>query len=253
MKTAFIIGALALLVSAGAGFSAETGRRAFIGTNLNYYTPEKFTSAEGCSLLYADNFDDQELSGLWEKAGSLEFYEINRQIKIPVRTLKMEPKEGSLLFKKSVDCRINGVRLTVDMTLPTNNTELSSALLFFPEKAAIGPDGLPAEFIRYYKRAQMEMVEAREAGEPVRLIYARNQKTESGAPHTYVLQLDAKNVSLTLDGKSVFSGAHDVRIMDNVRCGLWVATKGTSHSGGNVAFDNFILETVFAAEEPQGQ
>ncbi|MFH0921273.1 MAG: hypothetical protein V1913_13050 [Fibrobacterota bacterium] len=251
MKTDSMIAVLAVLLTASFAFAEGAGKRNFIGTNLNYITPESYTPAEGCSLVFYDNFDDNKFNDSWEKFGSLDYYAVNRQVKVPVRTLKMEPKEGSLLQKKSVDCRVNPVRLTVDATLPTRNNEISSAILFFPEEAAIDNQGLPETFVRYFKRSQMEMVEAKEKNQPLRLLYARNNKTESGAPRRCVLQIDAKNISLAIDDKPVFSGPHDMRNIMSVRSGLWTSTKGTSHSGGNIVFDNFILESVTADEEPK--
>jgi hypothetical protein len=223
--------------------SPGPGKRGFIGTQMDYHAPSNYIPDSSWSLIYFDSFDDETLSPLWTMYGSLEYYVVGRSLRVPVRSLKRSPKAGSLTLNKPFAISDKPVRLSLNETIPSRNPELSSALFFCPPDAKFDADWLPDSYLRYYKRSQVELVEVKIKDEPVRLVWARNQKVTGGENRRLVFEIDSKTFSLTDNDSTVFSLKNPGPGLKNAIAGLWVSTKGISESGGNIIFDNFLLET----------
>jgi hypothetical protein len=132
----------------------------------------------------------------------------------------------------------------VDQTIPSGNPELSSAVFFCPPDARFDAEGTPDSYLRYYKRSQVELVEVKEKDGASKLVWARNQKVDGGEERHLIFELDGKNFTLTVGDSAIFSLKNPLPGLKNAVAGVWVSTKGVSESGGNIIFDNFLIETL---------
>jgi hypothetical protein len=230
--------------------SPGPGKRGFIGTPMGYHTPSVYTPDSTRTLIYFDSFDEENLGPVWIRSGNLEYYVVGRSLRVPVRTLKRSPKAGSITLNKPFAVAAQTVRFALDQSIPSRNPELSSAVFFCPPDAKFDADGLPDSYLRYYKRSQVELVEVKEKDESSKLMWARNQKVSGGEDRQLVFEIDAKNFSLSAGDSTVFSIKNPLPSLKNAMAGVWVSTKGVSESGGNVIFDNFLLETLRGEPAP---
>jgi hypothetical protein len=224
--------------------SAPAGKRSFIGTQMGYQAASSYAPDSARSLIYYDPFDGQALNPAWEKHGNLDYYVVNRNLRVPVRTLKRSPKAGALVLNKPLAIGEKPVRISLDQFFPSHNPELSSALFLCPPDAKFDESGVPDAFIRYFKRSQVELVEVKHAEGEAKLVWARNDKLTGGENRRLVFEIDTKNISLSVNDSSIFSIKNPLPELKTAKAGLWVSTKGVSESGGNMVFDNFLLESL---------
>ncbi len=222
----------------------QSGKRSFIGTQMRYNDKTAYTADSLKTLIFFDNFDENTLGASWKKYGNLEYYVTDHSLRVPVRTLKRNPKAGSIVLNKPFNITDKTIYFTFDETIPSRNPELSSAVFFFPESASFDENGLPDVFIRYYKRSQVELVEVKKKDASAKLIWARNLKVKGGEHRHIVFSIDNKDISLVDAETTIFSIKNPIPELMKANAGLWVSTKGISESGGNMIFDNIILERI---------
>src|SRR3989339_99363 len=238
---------LVLLLLCCAVFAGE-GKRSFIGIKMGYKTAESYEARQGAQLIFFDAFDNNELHTAWKPHGSIEFYESAGNLNVPVRSRKRLPKEGSLTLDKQGSDESASVDFRISQTIPLDNQSLVSSIFFTATPDSFDSLGHPASYIRFFKRSQMEFLEVKEKNSAPRLIWGRNAAVVSGKVRDIVLNIDQKNVSLIIDTEPLFSGPHGFFSVARLVPGIWISTKGQSLVGGNIVYDNAILETVHQEE-----
>lgn len=238
----FIFILFSLLICHCFAEATAKGKRSFIGTQTENIPTSSYVPDSTRTLLYFDGFDADTLGPSWEKHGNLEYYVSANTLKVPVRTLKRSPKSGSLVLNHPLALNDFTIRLSSDQIIPSRNPELSSAFFFFPESSAFGNDGLPETFLRYYKRSQVELVEFKTKENAPKLIWARNQKISGGEAKHIALELNAKNFRMIENDSTIFTLKTPWQGAFRLKMGIWMSTKGISESGGNMVYDNIVLE-----------
>jgi len=229
---------------------ADSGTRSFIGVPSASLSLPPYQPETGATLLYRDHFEGERLNSIFEQKGSLEFYTTGHSLRVPVRTLKRNPKSGTLICGKEFDLATHRARLTVSQTIPSQNPDLASALMFFPSDATFDKNGTPETFIRYFKRSQFELIEMRTPyTDGPRLLFARNNRVDSGDPRHCSFEIDPKTLRVIVNAETLCTLKNPCPEIKKAKCGLFVSTKGYSMSGGNMVFDDFILEQLLPIPE----
>ncbi|OGS37238.1 MAG: hypothetical protein A2293_16730 [Elusimicrobia bacterium RIFOXYB2_FULL_49_7] len=221
----------------------ESGQRSYIGVNIAYPSIENYVPKSNLSLVFFDNFNVEKFDTNWSFSGSRLFTLAEHALKAPMKTRKQLPASASLTCIKAIDLTKTPARLTVDISIPNQNTSITSAIYFMPENASFDENGFPSEFIRFLKRSKIELVEAKSGNNPIHLLWGRNNEVSPGKRSSYTLIVDKKMVTLAINGRSVFCGKHGNTSLKGVRAGLFSATKGVSFAGGNMVFDNVTIES----------
>ncbi len=234
---------IVMLFSASFSLDANIADRNFIGVNQTDQPVDYYTAHPGRSLLFFAGFNDGDTTtNHFTKVGTLDFNVSENALKVPVRTLKRNAKSGGYYSVLPIDISANEFVFSADRTIPSSNPDIVTALLFFPEGATINPiSGLPSSFIRFYKRAKVEVVEYKSEGEKAKLMWAGNRKTPPAVVEKLSISISNETVGVFLNDSLLFVGSNPLK-ESKMRYGIFVATKGTTHGGGNIKFDRLSME-----------
>ncbi|MBL8027311.1 MAG: hypothetical protein JNL74_12905 [Fibrobacteres bacterium] len=226
-------------------FNLYSETRSFVGTRIESETPDVYAVRSDRSLITFAGFNKHDSVPPFKIVGDLDFNVSDNALRIPVRTLRRNAKAGGYYYAGVLDISSSGAVMTAARTIPSGNPDLGTALLFFPESVTVDSvNGLPETFVRYFKRAKVEVVEYKIKDGKPRLLWARNRKVESSVEDEVSVLISRNKIEVTVQDSVVYSGDNPLPQFLKLKSGIWASTKGNTHGGGNLKFDRIRIESV---------
>jgi hypothetical protein len=226
-------------------FALSYSERSFIGTPIESDAVDTYVkNADRTLILFAGYNKNDELPP-FVHFGELDFNVADNALRVPVRTLRRNPKSGGYYYSTPLDINSTGIAFSVERTIPSGNSDLGTSIVFFPESAEIdAKSGLPDAFIRYFKRSKVEVVEYKLKNSKVKLLWARNKKVDASSSEIVTLSISRKKIEVAIQDSVLFSDENPVPQYTKLKAGLWASTKGNTHGGGNLKFDKISIESL---------
>jgi hypothetical protein len=221
------------------------GERSFIGTPIETENIDTYVGNAGRSIIVFAGFNKNDEFPPFVHAGELDFNVADNALRVPVRTLRRNPKAGGYYYNMPLDISTYGFAFSVERTIPSGNSDLGTSIIFFPESAEIDvKSGLPNVFIRYFKRAKVEVVEYKHKDNKPKLLWARNKKVDASSSEIVSFSISRKKIAVIIQDSLVFSDDNPAPQYTKLKAGLWASTKGNTHGGGNLKFDRICIESL---------